>query len=547
MNTFRFVSRFARVLLFCALICQVSWAQQQRVGQTRSFSDSVEVNLVNLDVYVTDRKGNPVTGLTQADFEITEDGRSVEITNFLAVEMLPSGELKGAENADPLHLVFYLDNRSMVPSHRARVLTDVRTFLEQDFPGDPSFMLATHGRSLEVAVPATKDRSLILRALDGSAEDATGIDRVIERSRGESSMRDIYETCENIPRCDPCTDVFEEMLNYAREYATRSDERVESSVGSLARFVASLGGLPGRKAVVYLSSGMEQRPGMDMFELLLEREFCPDREREVTGAVYEYDRTSSFNGLAAHANANRVTFYALDTAGARPSRGSRRDQGHISNQQSGLFLISNETGGEAIFNANRPLEDLEDMKADLSNYYSIAYRATERVLGPSQLIDVRLNKRGNHRVRYRRAIRAKTLEERLAERLMATLLLGMEDNPLEATVEFGELEPKGKKEFRIPVEIEVPSDKLLQLADGSSVESRLRLVMTARDERNRGTIVGEQKIELTRHDMALNGENLSYIVNLDLPEGEYRLAIGIRDDVARVASFLRRPLEVKAP
>ena len=50
------------------------------------FIDSVDVNVVNVDVYVTDKKGTRITGLTKDDFEIFEDKRPVAITNFYAVE-----------------------------------------------------------------------------------------------------------------------------------------------------------------------------------------------------------------------------------------------------------------------------------------------------------------------------------------------------------------------------------------------------------------------------------------------------------------------------
>ena len=50
------------------------------------FFETVDVNVVNVDVYVRDKKGNPIGGLTRDDFEILEDGRSVEISNFYVVE-----------------------------------------------------------------------------------------------------------------------------------------------------------------------------------------------------------------------------------------------------------------------------------------------------------------------------------------------------------------------------------------------------------------------------------------------------------------------------
>ena len=44
---------------------------------------------VAVDVVVRDRRGNPVVGLGQADFELYEDGRKRSITTFDAVD-LPS-------------------------------------------------------------------------------------------------------------------------------------------------------------------------------------------------------------------------------------------------------------------------------------------------------------------------------------------------------------------------------------------------------------------------------------------------------------------------
>src|SRR5437660_7646712 len=57
-------------------------------AQTPPLIEKIDVNVVNVDVTVTDRAGNPVRGLTRDDFEVFEDGKLQKISNFYAVENL---------------------------------------------------------------------------------------------------------------------------------------------------------------------------------------------------------------------------------------------------------------------------------------------------------------------------------------------------------------------------------------------------------------------------------------------------------------------------
>ena len=509
-----------------------------------TFRDVIDVSIVNLDVYVTDKKGRPITGLEREDFEIQEDYRPVEITNFVAIEGSSGGP--GTSSAEPLNLVLYLDNLLLEPAHRSRVLGDIATFLGREFPAETQFLLATNDTKLDVVLPRTPDVGELLSALDNLDSDAIGIRNIADRRRATESIAATYEACDNTPLCDPCRDVWDQMAQYARAYAIETEIRMSRATGSLARFIAALGGLPGRKVLLYVSDGLQQRPGIDLFYSL--GDFCPDRQREITSLYFEYDETTRLNRLAAHANANRVTFYPLDAAGVRGDRGTREDSARIANLQSSLFLLGNETGGLAILNAHRPLEALEAVAQDFSSYYSIAYRATDRRPAADHLIDVKVAGEGRgKRVRYRRTVRAKSVSERLAEQLMAALILGVKENPLEVRVTVEEPIPVAKKLFSVAVRIELPSAKLTRLDDGSSIEARLRLFLTARDERNRGTELREKTIELSKHELA-PAENetamLSYVISIDLPPGRFELALGVRDEIAQVASYLTHAVEV---
>ena len=61
-------------------------------GQTAGpspFGESVEVNIVNVEVFVADKDGKPVSGLRRGDFELREDGKAMSITNFEAFRQTP--------------------------------------------------------------------------------------------------------------------------------------------------------------------------------------------------------------------------------------------------------------------------------------------------------------------------------------------------------------------------------------------------------------------------------------------------------------------------
>jgi hypothetical protein len=55
----------------------------------------VDVRVVAVPVFVTDKDGRAVSGLTQADFEVEDRGRGVAVAGFLAVDA-------GAPEAPPV-------------------------------------------------------------------------------------------------------------------------------------------------------------------------------------------------------------------------------------------------------------------------------------------------------------------------------------------------------------------------------------------------------------------------------------------------------------
>lgn len=114
-------------------------------GPEELFIDSVDVNLINVDVQVTNKRGRSITGLTREDFEVFEDGKPVEVSNFYAivggrvesggVEPLEEDRVPGVATPpevpedQKLHLVVYVDNVNIYPLNRRKSFKALRTFL----------------------------------------------------------------------------------------------------------------------------------------------------------------------------------------------------------------------------------------------------------------------------------------------------------------------------------------------------------------------------------------------------------------------------------
>ncbi len=60
--------------------------QPEKINPNQVYTLSTESNLVNVDVLVPDSNGNPITGLTQKNFKVLDDGVPQSVTNFSTAE-----------------------------------------------------------------------------------------------------------------------------------------------------------------------------------------------------------------------------------------------------------------------------------------------------------------------------------------------------------------------------------------------------------------------------------------------------------------------------
>ena len=75
--------RTPSLFLPLVLLLVLPGAAAQEPPAPETFYESIDVEVVNLEVFVTDRQGNRVVGLTRNDFEILESGKRISATMSL--------------------------------------------------------------------------------------------------------------------------------------------------------------------------------------------------------------------------------------------------------------------------------------------------------------------------------------------------------------------------------------------------------------------------------------------------------------------------------
>jgi VWFA-related protein len=134
--------------LLSVLVCGVLVAQDP-------FTLSVDVDMVLFNVSVTDDQGKPISGLTQDNFKIYEDGREQAIYSFQP------------ENV-PATVGLVIDNSGSMLNKRTQVINAALTFLKESNPADEVFILNFNERiwmGLPESVSFSNDLSLLKSAL----------------------------------------------------------------------------------------------------------------------------------------------------------------------------------------------------------------------------------------------------------------------------------------------------------------------------------------------------------------------------------------------
>ena len=539
------------------------------------FIDQVDVNVVNVEVFVTDAQGRRITGLTKDDFEIMQDGRPVEITNFFAVArpsrfdelrreaaartstIAPGSDLPAEQQ---LNLVVYVDHFNLHPQSRKRALDELHGFLEDRmFQGD-RVMLVGYDGQITVEQTFTRDWDLVR---DGLARLGKGkalrVQDDVERRLALRGIRLGFE--EDEP---------EMAFNYVRSYIQEQRLELRRSAAALGKTVRAMAGLPGRRALMYVSDGLPRRPGEDLLEYMrdlfgsqpIATGANPSSFIDTSIEALNQDEGQLFDEITRHANAQQVTFYTVDARGGVGDSmtgadvdsilidGSGRtalDALRTTQMQEPLIEMAQATGGASILNTFELEDAFYRAGVDFDNFYSLGFQAPTQGDDVHHSIQVRVKDRPGLKARHRTGFVEKSQAERIADRTLSSLIFEMESNPLGIEVEFGEPERVGRGEYNMRMLVRIPFREVTLLPNGGVEEGQLRIYLAVKDDRGGVSDMHEYTYPLrvpSGQVEQARSKQIGYSTTLKIAPGTPKVAIGVWDELSGVESFIHKEVKI---
>ncbi len=528
--------------------------KQKPAAEVPKLVESVDVRVINVDVVVTDKKGNRVRGLTRDDFQIYENGAPKPISNFYEVESHAAApaatpgtpgptlaQIEKIPDNQKRRIIFYIDNLSLQPFNRNRVFKEMKEFAKTVLrPGDEA-MVATFNRSMKIRAAFTRDPIQIQQTLDTLAgESALGVSGKSEWRDAEGRINDAQSV--------------EDALSTARQYSQSAEHDLRQSVTSLTALMTTLAGVEGKKVVVLCTEGFQMQPGREMFQLV--DEVSRQKGWNAAGALMEgmqFNNSDLIQSVAKTANANGITLYAIHAGGlgaqtenimADASRSTSYTvaQTALSNSTESLETMAEMTGGIATINTNNFASAFRTIATDLDGYYSLGYRAgTERV-DRQRSLDVRLKNGRGYRVRSRQSFVEKSTFAEMTDRVVANLLYRTKANDLKIAVRSSSPTPQEDGNFQVPIEIQIPMDNLTLLPQGDIHAGGFTVYVAVANKDGDMSDVSHKTHQITVPNADVEkakGKYYTYSLTLLMEPGLNKISVGVVDDVSNVTGFAK--------
>jgi len=529
-------------ILLCALVADPA-AQQRPVFRTSR-------ELVSIDVVVRDKDGNVVRGLTQADFELREDGQPQQLETFTFQEISerPAAAAAGAtallgdveaRMAEPAKtgaaaaaaapaaltsealagrrlIVLLFDVSSMQPEDVQRAVDSARKYVKEQMNAADLVAVATVASTLDVLTDFSGERERVDAALGrlGYTEGTSA-----EAPAATTAATDEAAAAAEEPVSAEASEL--DMFN--------NDVRLRA----LRTLAETLAPIEQKKAIVYFSAGM-QRSGQDN---LVELRAAVNASVRAHVAIYPID-VRGLQAVVPGGDARQASGRGQEMFSGR---GMAQQMSQLASSQDTLTSLAGDTGGRAFTDSNDFGEAFTRVQRDMSAYYLLGYSSTNASKdGRFRRVQVRV-KRDGLRIEARpgyyaardfahtnRGDRETQLEEQLWSAVSAT------DVPVFVTGGFFRL---AADRYYVPITVAIPGSAVT-VPPGKD-KATLDVLGMVRDEQGRPVGRIRQTMDLAAGaGAALESKQVLYQSGVTLPPGRFALKVVVRENVnGAIGSF----------
>lgn len=503
-------------------------------------------NLVIVNVFVRDRSGRDIAGLTKDDFTVLEDGRPQRIAIF-EFQRLEGGEPPQAPASAPPRsesrsgiiraaapgkvqyqdrrlLVLFFDHSSMPPADQVRAHEAALKFIQEQMQPQDLVAILTYSTQLKVEQDFTDDREVLARVIrsfqTGESSELAAEGATPEPEEESEEEADVAFTVDE------------------SEFNIFNTDRKLSALERAARMLAAL---PEKKALIYFSSGIG-RTGVENDSQLRSTINAAVRANV---SFYPVDA----RGLAAVVAGGDASQAAPRGTGIFSGQAQRRQMERFANQQETLVALAADTGGKAFLDSNDLTLGIRQAQNDIRSYYILGYYSSNPAAdGRFRRIQVRLNRPLQAKLDYRSGYFApkefsKFTESDKEQQLLEALALGdpITDLPLALEVNYFRL---ARDRYFVPVAVKIPGSEIVLARKGSTESTELDFIGQVRDARGRTAAMVRDaiRVRLRSEDGAqLNRRNIQYDTGFTLAPGRYRIKFLVRENqTGRMGTFETR-------
>lgn len=510
------------------------------------------VNLVVIDVEVTDSAGRPVKGLEPSDFTLLEDGKAQKISTFVYADVegfarANTGEqapivvpVAGSasktalgpvvQNRRMILMFFDLTSLSTPDLMRARAAA-INYVKDQMSPADLVAVVVL-GNRLGLLSDFTNDKDALLDSLNRLAP---GVDSQLADLASASAAEGETAVTEDVGAAWTPDDTEFNVFNTDRKLEAMQD---------LAELLQNI---PGKKVLLQFTSGITQTGEENRSAV----EAATDAANRADVSFYSVDARGLMveipGGDASHAASGGAAMFSGDTVLSQMrSRQGSRDT---------LETLAADTGGRAFFDLGNLGKVFTQVQDDTMGYYLLGYTPSDtRTNGQWREVKVRVNRPGLH-LRYRTGYFAPKdfqhfTEEDREQQLVDALRSPSPILELPIALETAVFRMNDNEAF-VPIAAKLPASTLQWAQKKGSHQDEFDFAAEVRDAKTgRSVAATEDTITVnlnTEHFEQYARRTLLYQGGVILAPGSYQLKFVAREnETGRIGSF-QVPLTVPTP